>query len=155
MAEEKEQKKELAPELKELLKAGFELEWRKELRRSKPVKERMKIPRRKMPEREPDERNKDFEEVNRGLPEDEAVIESQRCLDCANPQCVLGCPVGIDIPGFIKLIEKGDFEASTRKLKETNSLPAICGRVCPQESQCEEVCTLKKSTGVSVGIGNL
>jgi glutamate synthase (NADPH/NADH) small chain len=155
MAEEKEKKKELAPELKELLKAGFELEWRKELRRAKPVKERMKIPRRKMPQREPEERNRDFEEVNQGLPEEEAVFEAQRCLDCANPQCVLGCPVAIDIPGFIKLIEKGDFEGSTRKLKETNSLPAICGRVCPQESQCEEVCTLKKSTGVSVGIGNL
>ena len=155
MAEEKEKKKELAPELKELLKAGFELEWRKELRRAKPVKERMKIPRRKMPQREPEERNRDFEEVNQGLPEEDAVFEAQRCLDCANPQCVLGCPVAIDIPGFIKLIERGDFEGSTRKLKETNSLPAICGRVCPQESQCEEVCTLKKSTGVSVGIGNL
>ncbi len=155
MAEEKEEKKELAPELKERLKAGFELEWRKDLRKSVPVKERMKIPRRKMPEREPEERNRDFEEVNRGLSSEEAVLEARRCLDCANPQCVLGCPVAIDIPGFIKLIESGEFEAAARKLKETNSLPAICGRVCPQESQCEEVCTLKKSTGVSVGIGNL
>ncbi|MCJ7612034.1 MAG: dihydropyrimidine dehydrogenase, partial [Candidatus Aminicenantes bacterium] len=90
MAEEKEQKKELAPELKERLKAGFDLEWRKEMRRAIPVKERMKIPRRKMPEREPEERNRDFEEVNLGLSREDAVLEAQRCLDCANPQCVLG-----------------------------------------------------------------
>jgi glutamate synthase (NADPH/NADH) small chain len=155
MAEEKEQKKELAPELKERLKAGFDLEWRKDMRRAIPVKERMKIPRQKMPEREPEERNRDFEEVNLGLSREDAVLEAQRCLDCANPQCVLGCPVAIDIPGFVKLIEKGEFKAGGRKLKETNSLPAICGRVCPQETQCEEICTLKKSTGVSVAIGNL
>jgi glutamate synthase (NADPH/NADH) small chain len=155
MAEEKDEKKEIAPELKERLKAGFELEWRKELRKSIPVKERMKIPRRKMPEREPAVRSRDFSEVNQGLSEEEAVLEARRCLDCANPQCVLGCPVAIDIPGFVKLIEHGDFEEAARKLKETNSLPAICGRVCPQESQCEGVCTMKKSTGVSVGVGNL
>jgi glutamate synthase (NADPH/NADH) small chain len=149
------EKKELAPELKEKLKAEYEKEWRKNLRKSVPVKERMKIPRQKMPEREPEERNKDFQEVNRGLGLGVAKMEAQRCLDCANPSCVLGCPVSIDIPRFIKLIEKGDLIASIRTIKETNSLPAICGRVCPQETQCELVCNLKKATGVPVAIGNL
>ena len=83
-----------------------------------------------MPEREADERNKDFEEVNLGLKAKEAVIEAKRCLDCANPQCVAGCPVGIDIPSFIKLIEAGKFLEAAWNLKETNSLPSICGRVC-------------------------
>ena len=149
------EKQELSPELKKELKAEFNKDWRKELRKAIPVKERMKISRLKMPEREPEERNKDFEEVNLGLKAKQAQIEAQRCLDCANPQCILGCPVRIDIPSFIKLIEKGDFVGSARKLKETNSLPAICGRVCPQEIQCELTCTVKKATGVSVAIGNL
>jgi len=148
-------KKEMAPELKEMLKKEFNQEWRKELRKSIPVKERMKITRKKMPERSPEVRNQDFNEVNLGLPAKMAIEEAKRCLDCANPQCVLGCPVGIDIPSFIKLIEIGDFAKSVRKLKETNSLPSICGRVCPQEVQCEEVCNLKKATGVPVAIGNL
>lgn len=149
------EKQELSAEFKEELRAEFNKDWRKDLRKSIPVKERMKIPRQKMPEREPEERNEDFNEVNIGLSAKNAMKEAQRCLDCANPQCVSGCPVMIDIPSFIKLIEKGDFIASARKLKETNSLPAICGRVCPQESQCELVCTMKKSTGVPVAIGNL
>lgn len=149
------EKKELAPEVKESLKEQFNRDWRKELRKSLHVKERMKIPRQKMPERESEERNKDFYEVNLGLDEKAAIREAQRCLDCANPQCVLGCPVGIDIPTFIKLVEIADFVQSVRKIKETNSLPAICGRVCPQEIQCEAVCTTKKATGVPVGIGNL
>jgi len=150
-----DEKKEKSPEQKERLKAEYDKEWRKVLRKSIPVKERMKIPRQKMPERKPEERNKDFNEVNLGLDSSQALIEAQRCLDCANPQCVDGCPVSIDIPSFIKLIEKGDIIASVKKIKETNSLPAICGRVCPQESQCEMVCNLKKATGVSVAIGNL
>jgi glutamate synthase (NADPH) small chain len=150
-----EKKSELPAELKERLKAGYIQEWRKELRQAVPVKERMKIARQKMPEREPGVRNKDFNEVNRGLSGEAARAEARRCLDCANPQCVAGCPVAIDIPSFVKLIEKGDFTASIRKLKETNSLPAICGRVCPQETQCEEVCTMRKATGISVAIGNL
>jgi glutamate synthase (NADPH/NADH) small chain len=149
------EKKELAPELKARLKAEFDKDWRKELRKSFPIKERMKIPRQKMPEREAEERNKDFSEVNLGLRTEAAKLEAQRCWDCANPGCVSGCPVAIDIPSFIKLVEKGDFIASIRTIKETNSLPAICGRVCPQESQCEEVCNLKKATGVPVAIGNL
>lgn len=150
-----ENKKEMPQELKKRLRTAFNEEWRKELRKSLPAKERIKIPRQKMPERDAEERNKDFYEVNLGLEAKMAKAEAQRCLDCANPQCVTGCPVGIDIPTFIKLIEIGDFEQSVRMIKETNSLPAICGRVCPQETQCEVVCNLKKATGVPVAIGNL
>jgi glutamate synthase (NADPH) small chain len=149
------EKKEISAELKERLKAEYEKDWRKELRKSFPIKERMKIPRQKMPEREPGVRNRDFGEVNKGLDTDAAVLEAQRCWDCANPGCVSGCPVSIDIPSFIKLIEKRDFGAAIRKIKETNSLPAICGRVCPQETQCEIVCNLRKATGVPVAIGNM
>ncbi len=150
-----ENKKEMPLELKEMLRAGFNQEWRKELRKTFPMKERMKLKRRKMPERDPDERNQDFFEVNRGLNAKAAIAEAKRCWDCANPQCVKGCPVGIDIPAFVKMIEIGDFDQSVRKLKETNALPAICGRVCPQEIQCEEVCNLKKATGTPVAVGNL
>ncbi len=146
---------ELTPSLKAELLAEFEKDWRKELRRAVPAKERMKTSRRPMPERPPDVRNKDFDEVNLGLGPEEAVEEARRCLDCAKPGCVAGCPVRIDIPSFVKLIEKGDFAASTAKIREANSLPAICGRVCPQETQCEETCNLKKASGVPVAIGNL
>ncbi len=149
------EKQELSPEVKAKLKAEYDREWRKELRKAIPVKERMKISRQKMPEREPSVRNKDFDEVNLGLEAEAARREAQRCLDCPNPSCVLGCPVSIDIPTFVKLVEKGDFKESLRVIKETNSLPAICGRVCPQETQCEAVCNLKKATGVPVAIGNL
>ena len=149
------EKQEISAELKDRLKAEYDKEWRKDLRKSLPVKERMNIPRQKMPEREPEERNRDFGEVNKGLDMEAAVLEARRCWDCANPGCVAGCPVSIDIPSFIKLIEKRDLVASIRKIKETNSLPAICGRVCPQETQCEIVCNLRKATGVPVGIGNL
>ena len=150
-----EEKKELTPELKACLKKGYELEWRKEARKAVPVKERMKIAREHMPERPAGERNRDFGEVNRGLDAAAAQLEARRCMDCANPLCAAGCPVGIDIPGFVKLIEQGKFLEAAWKLKETNSLPAICGRVCPQESQCEELCTMKKAMGASVAIGNL
>jgi len=150
-----ENKNDLPPELKERLRAGYNQDWRKKLRQSFPMKERMKLKRQKMPERDPNQRNKDFFEVNRGLDAKAAVEEAKRCWDCANPQCVKGCPVGIDIPSFVKLVEIGDFERSVRKIKETNALPAICGRVCPQESQCEQLCNLKKATGKSVAIGNL
>jgi glutamate synthase (NADPH/NADH) small chain len=150
-----EDQKKLSPELKEQLKKAFNEEWRKGLRKSIPAKERMKMSRQDMPQRDPDVRNKDFKEVNQGLTKEAALKEAMRCLDCANPQCVKGCPVGIDIPSFIKLIEKGKFSESAQKIKETNSLPAVCGRVCPQESQCEELCNLKKAVGKSVAIGNL
>ena len=150
-----EDKKELAPELKARLRAEFDKDWRKEMRKSIPPKERMALARQKMPERPPDVRNRDFKEVNLGLTPEAARAEARRCLDCANPQCVTGCPVNIDIPSFVKLIEKGEFLAAAWKLKETNCLPAICGRVCPQETQCEEVCTMKKACGVPVAVGNL
>lgn len=150
-----ENKKTMPPEMKERLRQEFNQDWRKELRKSIPVKDRLKKNRQKMPERAAELRNKDFVEVNLGLNVEQAQEEACRCLDCANPECVLGCPVGIDIPTFIKLIEIGDFEKSARKIKETNSLPAVCGRVCPQEAQCESMCNLKKATGVSVAIGNL
>ncbi len=149
------EKKEMPAEMKERLKAAFDQDWRRELRKSVPVKERTKVPRQKMPEREPGVRNKSFLEVNLGLEAELARKEARRCMDCANPQCVMGCPVAIDIPTFVKLIEIGDFAGSIRNVKDTNSLPAICGRVCPQETQCEEVCNLRKIAGESVGIGNL
>ena len=150
-----EDNKELTPETKARLKTEYERVWRKELRQASPLKDRMKIARRKMPERPPGERNHDFREVNIGLDPAAAQAEARRCWDCANPQCVAGCPVGIDIPSFVKLIEQGKFLEAAWKLKETNSLPAICGRVCPQETQCEDVCSAKKATGVPVAIGNL
>ncbi len=139
----------------EKIKLAQQEEWRKELKKKISVKDRMKIERVKMPEREPEERNKDFYEVNLGLSEEQAMEEARRCLDCPNPQCVTGCPVSIDIPSFIKLIEIGKFREAAKKIKETNSLPAVCGRVCPQELQCEAQCTVFKSTGISVAIGNL
>ncbi|MCX6565334.1 MAG: NADPH-dependent glutamate synthase, partial [Candidatus Aminicenantes bacterium] len=146
---------ELPPELQKRLREEFAREWRQELRKNPPVKDRMKISRRPMPQRGAGERSRDFREVNCGLSVEEAVAEAKRCLDCAKPGCVSGCPVSIDIPSFVKLIEKGEFIAAAFKIKETNALPAICGRVCPQESQCEVVCNLKKASGVPVAIGNL
>jgi len=135
--------------------AEFEKDWRRDLRKAVPVKERMKIGRRAMPQRPPEERNKDFAEVNLGLAAEEAVAEARRCLDCAKPGCIAGCPVRIDIPTFVKLVEKGEFAAAAAKIREANSLPAVCGRVCPQETQCEESCNLRKASGVAVAIGNL
>ncbi len=135
--------------------AEFEKDWRRDLRKAVPVKERMKLGRRPMPQRPPEERNKDFAEVNLGLAAEEAVAEARRCLDCAKPGCIAGCPVRIDIPTFVKLVEKGEFAAAAAKIREANSLPAVCGRVCPQETQCEEICNLRKASGVAVAIGNL
>ena len=115
-------------------------------------KERMKIPRKQMPEQVAAERRSNFHEVPLGLPPMSAVIEANRCIQCKSPTCVAGCPVGIDIPGFIDCIARGDFQAGIRKMKETNMLPAICGRVCPQEEQCEETCVLgKKHEPVAIG----
>ncbi len=98
------------------------------------------------------ERIKNFKEVPCGYSEEEAVLEAKRCLQCKNPLCAQGCPVGIDIPGFIDLIAKEDFRGSIRKMKEKNSLPAICGRVCPQEDQCQKVCVLaKRKEPIAIG----
>jgi glutamate synthase (NADPH/NADH) small chain len=121
---------------------------------SLPKKERMKIPRQKMPEQDPKERIKNFREVPFGLPIDIAIKEAQRCLECKKPRCVAGCPVEVDIPAFLIKVAQGDFFGAARKIKETNALPAICGRVCPQEEQCEKVCILAHK-GKSVAIGYL
>lgn len=119
-----------------------------------PRKERMKIPRTSMPEQEARERARNFEEVALGYNDDQAGMEALRCLQCKNPKCVGGCPVGIDIPAFIKALEQGDPAGAIAKLKETTSFPAVCGRVCPQEEQCEQVCILGKK-GDPVAIGRL
>ena len=98
------------------------------------------------------QRVKNFEEVPYGYSPEEAMFEAKRCLLCKRPLCIAGCPVEIDIPGFIALIAAGDFKGSIKKLKEKNVLPAVCGRVCPQEDQCEKVCTLaKKYEPVAIG----
>jgi glutamate synthase (NADPH/NADH) small chain len=108
--------------------------------------------RRAMPKQEPFERIRNFEEVALGYTEKLAVEEASRCLGCKKPLCVPGCPVAIDIPGFINCIVERDFAAGIRKIKETNALPAVCGRVCPQEDQCEKVCVLgKKAKPVAIG----
>jgi len=108
----------------------------------------------KMPEQEPMERNKNFKEVALGYNEEMAVEEAKRCLQCKNKPCVAGCPVNVQIPEFIKLVAEGKFEEAYDKVRETNSLPAICGRVCPQETQCEELC-LRGKKGEPVAIGRL
>ena len=113
-----------------------------------------KIPRQPMPEQPPDVRRKNFEEVPYGYTPELAQKEAERCIQCKDPRCVKGCPVEIDIPGFIKLIKEGDFEGSIRKLWEMNALPAVCGRVCPQEVQCEGLCIIGKKEE-PVAIGNL
>ncbi|MFH1374761.1 MAG: NADPH-dependent glutamate synthase [bacterium] len=117
-------------------------------------RERMQIPRQKMPEQDPKVRARNFQEVPFGLTEEQALIEAERCLDCPKMPCVKGCPVEVDIPAFIMLIREKKYAAAARKIKETNSLPAVCGRVCPQEEQCEIVCPLHKNYG-AVHIGYL
>jgi glutamate synthase (NADPH/NADH) small chain len=117
-------------------------------------KKKTQISRQKMPEQEPRVRAKNFDEVPLGLSEELAKLEASRCLQCKKPTCVQGCPVSIDIPGFIELIHQGDYRGAAQKLKEMNSLPAVCGRVCPQEDQCEKMCILGKK-GDPVAIGRL
>ncbi|RLB09714.1 MAG: glutamate synthase (NADPH), homotetrameric [Deltaproteobacteria bacterium] len=112
------------------------------------------LPRQPMPEQPPEERRKNFNEVPLGYTPELAMKEASRCLQCKNPSCVKGCPVGVDIPSFIRLIKEGEFAKAIRKIWEKNSLPAICGRVCPQENQCEGSCVLGKK-GKPVAIGNL
>jgi glutamate synthase (NADPH) small chain len=116
--------------------------------------ERMKIQRQAMPEAPADERSRHFREVNLGLPPELASLEAKRCLACKNHECVAGCPVGIDIPGFIGAVEQGDMERAANILYAANVLPGITGRVCPQETQCEELCLVGKK-GKPVAIGYL
>ncbi|MBP9020543.1 MAG: NADPH-dependent glutamate synthase [Syntrophobacterales bacterium] len=113
-----------------------------------------KVPRQSMPEQDPKERTRNFEEVPFGYTTEQALLEASRCIQCKKPGCIAGCPVDVDIPGFIKLIAEGKFLEAAWKLKETNALPAVCGRVCPQEDQCERVCILGKK-GDPVAIGRL
>ncbi|MDR0330499.1 MAG: NAD(P)-binding protein, partial [Chitinispirillales bacterium] len=108
----------------------------------------------RMKEQDPAARGRNFLEVPCGYTGDEAKAEAARCLRCKKPQCVGGCPVNVKIPEFIGLVAEGDFAAAAKKIKETNALPAICGRVCPQEEQCEKLCILGKK-GDPVAIGSL
>lgn len=130
--------------------------WREALRKGKKNKERTDLPRTPMNSLDADFRSHNNEEVNLGYTVDQAMCEAQRCLDCPTPTCMQGCPVGVNIPKFVKNIERGEFLEAAKALKETSALPAVCGRVCPQEKQCESQCIytqkLKKD---AVAIGNL
>lgn len=141
----------------ELIKERRAQPWRAELRKASPNKERITAPRTPMPTLGLGERLSSFHhEVALGYTAELAMEEARRCLDCPSPGCVSGCPVGIHIPSFIKLIERGEFVDALGIIRETSSLPAVCGRVCPQEKQCESQCiytlSLKKP---AVSIGNL
>ena len=135
---------------------GRDAEWRVTLRQTLKPKERAAIERCQMPELDPTYRATTIhEEVNQGLTPEMALLESKRCLDCANPGCVQGCPVNIDIPSFIKHIEAGDVQGAYKVITNSSSLPAVCGRVCPQEKQCEAKCIHLKMNSKPVAIGYL
>ena len=142
--------------MSEYLKTERAKEWRTALRTSLKNKDRVAIPRVQMPERDPMVRRHNHDEVNLGLTPEQAMGEARRCLDCANPTCISGCPVEVNIPKFIKNIERGEFLEAAKTLKASNALPAVCGRVCPQERQCESQCfyTLKLNKE-PVAIGHL
>jgi glutamate synthase (NADPH/NADH) small chain len=129
-------------------------EWRRELKKSIPAKERTAIERVKMVEEEAALRIKGHMEVNKGITVEMAIQEARRCLDCVDPECIKGCPVGVDIPTFIKYIEAGAFLSAVASIKKNNVFPSICGRVCPQEIQCEAKCiysTKLKKEPVAIG----
>lgn len=134
---------------------GRDTEWREDLRKAMTAKERADIPRAQMPMLDGDYRVTCNEEVNQGLSLEQARLEATRCLDCPNPTCVEGCPVGIHIPDFIKNIQRGDLPEAAAILKLTSALPAVCGRVCPQEKQCESRCIYNKMKKAPVAIGYL
>src|SRR3989304_4838324 len=108
----------------------------------------------RMPEQEPKKRITNFNEVALGLTEEQAIEEAKRCLQCKAPKCMKGCPVEVKIPAFLKYVSEGDFASAIKEIKSDNALPAVCGRVCPQETQCEQACILSKK-GASVSIGYL
>lgn len=141
----------------EYLKEERNQEWRAELRSKTKNKDRTLITRVKMPESAPEIRVKHQDlEVNMGLQLEQAQLEATRCMDCSNPTCIEGCPVSINIPKFVKYIEKGEILKAAATLKETNALPAVCGRVCPQEKQCESRCFyVDKLDKQAVAIGHL
>jgi len=133
-----------------------DFDWRIQLRNSLKTKDRVTIERVKMPEVAPSERIKSNIEVNIGITKAQALTESKRCIDCVSPSCISGCPVGINIPGFIKCVEAENFIEAAKILKSSSTLPAVCGRVCPQEVQCESKCVYtQKLNKPAVAIGNL
>ena len=139
----------------EYIKAQRNEQWRQDLRKDLKNKERAAISRVKMPELDPVYRSRCYEEVNLGLTLEQALLEAKRCLDCPDPHCIEGCPVEINIPKFIKNIERNEILEAAKTLKETSSLPAVCGRVCPQEKQCESLCIHHKMKSEPVAIGHL
>lgn len=130
-------------------------QWRTELRQKYTTRQRTAIPRVRMPELDAAYRISCEDEVDQGLSVEQAVLEARRCLDCPDPGCMKGCPVHNDIPGFIKNIERRDFAAAAAVLSRTTVLPAVCGRVCPQEKQCEASCIYTKMKKPALAIGNL
>ena len=140
----------------EYLKAQRSEPWREELRKTIKNKDRTQLTRVVMNSLDPKVRSRNYEEVNLGLTPEQAIAEAQRCIDCANPTCITGCPVEINIPKFIKNIERNEFLEAAKTLKEASALPAVCGRVCPQERQCESQCFYtQKLNKPAVAIGHL
>lgn len=142
-------------EIQEIFDRGRDEQWRVDLRKSITPRQRTVIPRVRMPELDPDYRITNNREVGEGLSVEQAVLEATRCLDCPKPGCVEGCPVHNDIPGFIKNLERRNFRQAIDVLHRTTVLPAVCGRVCPQEKQCEGHCTYLKMGKPAVSIGAL
>lgn len=138
-----------------MMTAPRDAAWREELRKATSAKERTSIPRVEMPHLDAAYRVTNNEEVNTGLSARQAVLEATRCMDCPDPQCVTGCPVNINIPGFIKNVERGDFAEAARVIRFSSALPAVCGRVCPQEKQCESRCIYHRMKKQPVAIGYL
>ncbi|MGL5689225.1 MAG: NADPH-dependent glutamate synthase [Bacteroidales bacterium] len=140
---------------KEMIKAMRSEPWREDLRKAMKNKERGEIPRVRMNELDPAYRITNNEEVSLGITKEQALVEASRCLDCPDPSCMQGCPVSINIPTFVKNIERNEILEAAKTLKMTSALPAVCGRVCPQEKQCESKCIYHKMGKAPVAIGYL